>query len=477
MIMKKITLLALAFWLFNTMALVAQTIPPTGGGAASINPPASWIGATASTSNKNFYQGNAAKPWKNGSIPAVPGQPNATFLSLYSNNSVITETSTTITGLISGWEYEFSYYVMTASATTPAGLTDFAYAAEVAINNGPYLQQFSLSPANAVNIWIPGSIKFTANGTTAKLKFRTLGQNAKGSISNLSITPGSLKVDCGNNPQILLSKINLYNKCFQQYANLNDAFTGIAPQGWNIVWYNNNTHSGQPIFFPTMVTTPGNYYAFFYNGNGCYNTNLSSAKVTVTINPPLPGDGQVALNKAALVNECPVTATVDLTTAFTSPLPAGAVVRWFNNPTHSGMPVADPAHASASVSKYYAFFYDSGNNCYNTANSTAIVKVTKRPCLPAPSPILVNSENLNAEGAPDIAMYPNPVSNEIQVKAADFDAISDIHIYDLKGLMVYQSGEKPTRSIDVKHLISGMYIVKVMQKNGTSSSYKVMVAK
>ncbi|MEO6287570.1 MAG: T9SS type A sorting domain-containing protein [Dyadobacter sp.] len=476
--MKKITLLVLAVWLFNILSLSAQTIPPTGGGAASVNPPASWVGATASTSNKTLYQGSATKPWKNGSIPAVPGQANATFLSLYSNNSVITETSTTITGLTAGWTYEFSYYVMTGSAQTPAGLTDFAYAAEIAVDNGPYFKQYDLSSANNVNFWIPGTQIFTALGSTAKLKFRTLGQTAKGSISNLSVTPGSFKVVCGINPQVALSKVTLYNKCFQPYVNLNDAFGGSVPQGWSLVWYNNNTHSGFiPIVDPTKVTSPGDYYAFFYNGSGCYNTDLSTAKVTVSVYPPLPGNGQVILNATSIVNECPVTATVDLTTAFTSPLPQGAVVKWFDNPTHSGAPVADPTHASVLVSQYYAFFYDTGNNCYNTNNSTAIVKVTKRPCLPVPLPIFANSEKVNDELSPAIAMYPNPASDEIQVTAADFNAISQIQMFDLKGLTVYQSKGKPTKTINVQHLIPGMYIVKVVQKNGSSSSYKVMVVK
>jgi hypothetical protein len=477
MIMKKITLLTLAIWLFNAMVLLAQTIPPTGGGAASVNPPASWVGATASTSNKSFYQGSVTKPWKNGSIPAVPGQVNATFLSSYSNNSVITESSTTITGLTAGWQYEFSYYVMTAQATTPAGLTDITFAAEVAIASTPYNNQYSFNNANS-SIWIPGTLKFTASANTAKLTFRTLGQTVKGSITNLSITPGSVKVVCGTNPQVALSKATLYNKCFQPYVNLNDAFAGSVPQGWSLVWYNNNTHSGFiPIVDPTKVTSPVDYYAFFYNGSGCYNTDLSTAKVTVSVYPPLPGNGQVMLIKAAIVNECPVTATVDLTTAFTSPLPQGAVVKWFDNPTHSGAPVADPAHASVLVSQYYAFFYDTGNNCYNTNNSTAIVKVTKRPCLAEPLPVFTNSEKVNDDLSPAIAMYPNPVSDEIQVKAADFNAITQIQMFDLKGLTVYQSKGKPDKTINVKHLIPGMYIVKVVQKNGTSSSYKVMVVK
>ncbi|NIJ54768.1 T9SS type A sorting domain-containing protein [Dyadobacter arcticus] len=480
--MKRITLLASFIWLFSFAVLTAQTIPPTGGGAASPNPPASWTGPTASTSNKTNYQGNAAQVWTSNPLPGAPGQVNTTFLSLYSKNSDISGAFVTLTGLAPGFTYEIKYDMMSAAAKIGASNTDWAYTGEIGIFNSTaqgWNNIASVSKQHQFTIadrskWLSNVFTLTAKSTTAILGFRALGQTAKGSIVNLNINPGAIKVVCGVNPQVPLSKTSVYNKCFQPYANLNDAFTGVVPQGWTLHWFTNNTHSGGVLWFPGIINTPGDYYAFFYNGT-CYNTNLSTAKVTVSINPALPSDGQVILSKSAIINECPVTTTVNLNNAFTGALPAGATLLWYTNPTHSGLPVADPAHASVLISTYYAFYYDVGNDCYNTANSTSFVKVTKRPCdQAAPSYFGLNE---NSETKSDIVIYPNPVRDEIQIKTADLDQISKIHIYDLTGLEVYKSGKVPTRTINVKHLSSGTYVVKMSKTNGTASSYKILVSK
>jgi hypothetical protein len=471
---KKITLLTLSVALFSVSLLSAQIVPPTSGGAASSNPPPSWVGATASTSNKTFFQGNAAKPWQNGPLPGVPGQLNATFLSLYSNNSVIKEASTTITGLSPGWTYKIKYHVMAASALTPAGHTDVAYAAEVEADGTSGENQYNFTAANSSK-WIEGTLEFTANATTQKLAFRALGQTAKGSIVNLSIIPGAIQSVCGQNAQVTLTKTSLYNKCFQPYANLNEAFTGVIPAGSSLRWFTNNTHLGLLVADPTKVTTPGNYYAFLFNGS-CYNTDLSLAQVTVNILPLLPGNGQVILTVAALTNECPVTSTVDLTKAFTGQLPAGAALVWYNNPTHSGLPVMDPAHAPVSVPTYYAFYYDIGGYCYNTNNSTAIVKITQRPCDQAARTLSPWPGRSEERVFTDVKIYPNPVSDKIYIETEDFEGVSEIQILDLQGAIVYKS-DKVTKEIDTKNLTSGTYLIRVIKKNRAASSYKIVVSK
>lgn len=72
--------------------------------------------------------------------------------------------------------------------------------------------------------------------------------------------------------------------------------------------------------------------------------------------------------------------SVNLNSLFTGTLPGPAVVlEWWSTPDRqAGTQVLDPTDVTAS-GRYYAFFYDTVNDCYNTNNSTAFVNVTILP--------------------------------------------------------------------------------------------------
>ena len=83
-------------------------------------------------------------------------------------------------------------------------------------------------------------------------------------------------------------------------VDLNSTLNGTIPAGSQLVWFNNQNHTGTPIAYPEAVTQTGVYYAFYFNPNdnngiGCYNTPVSQSSVEVTIfeqccfKPPLTG--------------------------------------------------------------------------------------------------------------------------------------------------------------------------------------------
>lgn len=86
------------------------------------------------------------------------------------------------------------------------------------------------------------------------------------------------------------------------------------------------------------------------------------------------------LSGTTLANSCPST-TVDLNSLVTSSTPSAASLVWFTNNTHFGTAYATPTTADAGT--YYAFYYDSVNNCYSPAGSAVTVSITLPPDVPS----------------------------------------------------------------------------------------------
>lgn len=80
-------------------------------------------------------------------------------------------------------------------------------------------------------------------------------------------------------------------------------------------------------------------------------------------------------------NTCPTT-FVDLNTAHTGSIPSGASLVWFTNNTHTGTSLKGTQITQAGGGTYYAFYFDSVNNCYSPVSVT--VNVTINPCFVCP---------------------------------------------------------------------------------------------
>jgi CshA-type fibril repeat protein len=75
----------------------------------------------------------------------------------------------------------------------------------------------------------------------------------------------------------------------------------------------------------------------------------------------------------------------------------------------------------------------------------------------------------------DLTVYPNPVSDKLFIR--DFAQVSQVNIYDLKGVSVYQSGSSKNGEITVSNLPTGVYTVRITRSNGLQNSQKIVVKK
>ena len=149
-------------------------------------------------------------------------------------------------------------------------------------------------------------------------------------------------------------------------VDLASAHTGTAPAGTSIVWYTTATRENGTEVTNSTTAGSGTYYAFYYDeDNTCHSP--ASQPVTVTI------------NDCADCTDSGIT-SVDLTTLFDpADLPhPDVVVEWWTTPTRvAGTKVNNPTQVTSGT--YYAFFFDTVNNCYNTDNSTSFVVVNILP--------------------------------------------------------------------------------------------------
>ncbi|SDF51350.1 Por secretion system C-terminal sorting domain-containing protein [Dyadobacter soli] len=71
--------------------------------------------------------------------------------------------------------------------------------------------------------------------------------------------------------------------------------------------------------------------------------------------------------------------------------------------------------------------------------------------------------------------YPNPVSDVLNLKSSDWNQVKSVEIHSLTGLSVYKSGKAASKTIDVKNLPVGMYILTITHKNGEVINRKVLI--
>lgn len=178
--------------------------------------------------------------------------------------------------------------------------------------------------------------------------------------------------------QVNLLTTQLSNECPNNIVDIRTAEdNNNISSSEEIRWFINNTHQGVPEN-ASAISTSGDYYAFFYHKvHNCYSTDLSTSKVTVTINACCAaGTAQVGLLRSGAVNSCPAT-TVNLNNSTVNNQPQGASLVWFKDASHT-VAVADPTKAGAG--SYYAFYKDNVTGCFNTDLSTSKLTVTTNAC-------------------------------------------------------------------------------------------------
>ncbi|ACT92589.1 Ig-like domain-containing protein [Dyadobacter fermentans] len=72
-------------------------------------------------------------------------------------------------------------------------------------------------------------------------------------------------------------------------------------------------------------------------------------------------------------------------------------------------------------------------------------------------------------------LYPNPVSTTLNLRSTDWGQVKSVELHSLTGMSVYKSGKTVSKTIDVKNLPVGMYILTITHKNGEIVNRKVVI--
>jgi hypothetical protein len=71
--------------------------------------------------------------------------------------------------------------------------------------------------------------------------------------------------------------------------------------------------------------------------------------------------------------------------------------------------------------------------------------------------------------------YPNPVSDVLNLKSTDWSQVKSVEMHNMTGTTVYKSGKVASKTIDVKNMPVGMYILTITHKNGEVINRKVLI--
>lgn len=210
--------------------------------------------------------------------------------------------------------------------------------------------------ANSQQHWTTRTISFKPSSST--LRFKLSGKTPGQLHGYVHFSIDKYPFSCTPTDQVsIFTKSPYYTMFPSDKLNLNTmVINSIKPANSDLVW-KSGPNSTDPTLTPEEVAnapisnqtaTVKPYYAFYYNKDlNCYNVPTSTAEMKFLHNPT-----QVSLKTTNdVIISCPAT-TADLT-LLENP---GIQVRWFNNSTHSGLPVLD--QKAVPPGDYYAFYYD-----------------------------------------------------------------------------------------------------------------------
>lgn len=82
---------------------------------------------------------------------------------------------------------------------------------------------------------------------------------------------------------------------------------------------------------------------------------------------------------------------------------------------------------------------------------------------------------LNFANGIKVYVYPNPVSSTLYFGGFTSLSLKEIHIYNVRGQLIFKSTTISEPGIDVKHFLPGMYLLKTIFTDGTVSNQKFAV--
>ncbi len=75
----------------------------------------------------------------------------------------------------------------------------------------------------------------------------------------------------------------------------------------------------------------------------------------------------------------------------------------------------------------------------------------------------------------NLEIYPNPVTDQLTIKMANWGSVNNIRLINSIGTTVYDSGKTPKPLVNVTNLKQGIYIMKIEKTDGSWATQKVMV--
>ncbi|KQS26986.1 hypothetical protein [Dyadobacter sp. Leaf189] len=264
----------------------AQEIKPTSTGTTCqyCMPSNGWTNDAAaisfSVSNERYYAGLLDQSWSpapDGPAPSYLGS----FLTAQPQPNQPAVCHTNLTGLTANKTYYLKYSIMSSKRAGDAGYAESGKVELATVSNGiptPFIDQ-SVTYIAGLNTstWVTKVLKFTPPSSNVRLTFSAIG--ASGFV-NLDIGFNALTECLAGTDQVSLSAITMKTKCAKG-ADLTSLVQGNAGATVSIVWFKNATHTGEKYNQPNAAE-PGTYYAFKYHDVlQCYNTDNSTAKVTV----------------------------------------------------------------------------------------------------------------------------------------------------------------------------------------------------
>lgn len=422
--MKKLFLHTLALVLLTLCKSAAQEFPKTYYNFPCVNcTPAGYsivAGGPVAMSNMAGLGGSPTKPWVNAfsappsSSKAIDQNSAKVFLTLRHSTIQKDKLKVELSGFEVGNKYTFHYYVMTARADLNMGTSSYAASAIMEVQTSSFLNVASrtttFTPNVNVNTWVEESLTFTA--PAANLTFFLSGTSNPQETAFVNFDIYSKPFDCivpGGEVQLFRSTVATPFACAT--TNLYDLVKGSPPAGTVPVWGLNSSSS-----YPQLTDEQAKaaspkpvgqyYYAFYRTPGGCYNTAISTTKVSFTATPT-----QVALTGNQKSIDCINQTSVDLTAQV---VPSNYKVQWFTNDKHEGLPIDNPQAAPAG--DYFAFYFDSKNNCYSVDKAAV-------------------SAVFSVVGSTMCCNDPNDPTNDIPLSNTDVKIVAPAQTYDLTQLV------------------------------------------
>ncbi|MXS69672.1 hypothetical protein GSF70_00410 [Flavobacteriaceae bacterium W22] len=211
----------------------------------------------------------------------------------------------------------------------------------------------------------------------------------------------------------------------------------------NNTLFTNISGATNATYAPGALTATRYYRAIVTSAGGC--TAISNT-VTVNITTPCSVSTLQPTVSGTLTNTCPAN-FADLNTTYSGTLPPDSEMKWFTNNTHSGTALTSVQVSKATAGTYYAFFYDTVNNCYS--NASAPVTVTITPCCPSFTSYSTTGWSARVFDAPAGTDAWTEISNANNFPTSSYSQVATFN-YNVK------AGTSDAYSIDFQTLGTGL---------------------